>query len=522
MSDTTTTPFSRILAAAKVGPKGRYAAWKVANYFYAGHLAEQDFEQALRWYDIAAEAGLPLAQRDLAKMLSTGVGNTSPDQVLALYWYEKAARSGECRSMVEAGLCYLYAKGTERNVRKGIRYLERAKSLGDTSAAFDLAFAHAVDSVKPESTGEAYQRLLGEIDAGNMNATHAAGVFWQEGINGFADLAQAIHFFAIGAEKGHLPSMFHHGMLLLKHDCCDDNIVNGLQLILKAANLGEPYSLLKIGELYDQGLYFIEDKKQALAKYLEAAKHIPIAKVKAANILEGMDLNDDRIREMVILLREAAGGGCATAVFELARLFADAKFAMAFEYNWRMQVTTQAAELGHCHSQTELAMEELGLGRGNAALGTGWLEIAAQDSYMHAQHIMSIELFNGECGSKDIAQSLYYLHQSAYLNNATSLFELGRIFSEGKHVIKNNRAAVTYFEAAAAAGHAGAAYRLWIIFQYGKHGIGIDPVKADYFEGLYYQLNEKTEEQPQVTEIKDNIVYMDKYRRVAANNRMAI
>jgi len=59
-----------------------------------GHGVEQDFNEAMKWYRLAAEQGLPIAQSNLGAMFATGRG-VSKDDVKAYMWFNVAASNGQ-------------------------------------------------------------------------------------------------------------------------------------------------------------------------------------------------------------------------------------------------------------------------------------------------------------------------------------------------------------------------------------------------------------------------------------------
>ena len=58
---------------------------------------DEDDTEAARWYQMAADQGLPLAMRNLAGMYAGGHG-LPYDKDQAIYWYEKAAQAGDEKS----------------------------------------------------------------------------------------------------------------------------------------------------------------------------------------------------------------------------------------------------------------------------------------------------------------------------------------------------------------------------------------------------------------------------------------
>jgi len=57
----------------------------------------QSYSEAFRWFLLAAKAGLPVAQHNLAVLYQDGLG-TAKDENQALIWFTEAARGGHFAS----------------------------------------------------------------------------------------------------------------------------------------------------------------------------------------------------------------------------------------------------------------------------------------------------------------------------------------------------------------------------------------------------------------------------------------
>ena len=78
---------------------------KGKNYFYGENNAVQNYERAVYYYRLAAEAGYADAQYSLGLCYDNGYG-VEKDKKLALYWYLKSAENGNVKAMRNAGICY--------------------------------------------------------------------------------------------------------------------------------------------------------------------------------------------------------------------------------------------------------------------------------------------------------------------------------------------------------------------------------------------------------------------------------
>ncbi len=113
---------------------------KGKNYFYGKNNAVQNYERAVYYYRLAAEAGYADAQNNLGYCYDNGYG-VEKNEELALYWYLKSAENGNVTAMRNAGICYednndfsaaekWYNKSKEagyKDIQKDIDRIERRK-----------------------------------------------------------------------------------------------------------------------------------------------------------------------------------------------------------------------------------------------------------------------------------------------------------------------------------------------------------------------------------------------------------
>ena len=75
------------------------------NYFHGKNNAVQNYERAVYYYRLAAEAGYADAQNSLGYCYDNGYG-VEKDKKQALSWYLKSAENGNVTAMRNAGICY--------------------------------------------------------------------------------------------------------------------------------------------------------------------------------------------------------------------------------------------------------------------------------------------------------------------------------------------------------------------------------------------------------------------------------
>ncbi len=136
-------PFSALFALLLVFPRALFADYEDGvNAAFAG-----DFETALREFTTAAEAGLDLAQYNLAILYFTGQG-VAQDLGKAFQWTEAAALQGHINAQYNLGSLYVAGQGVDRDVDAGVDWFARAGKAGHAAAAFALAsLYHAGDEL---------------------------------------------------------------------------------------------------------------------------------------------------------------------------------------------------------------------------------------------------------------------------------------------------------------------------------------------------------------------------------------
>ncbi len=126
-------------------------AWAQLNLGAAydnGIGVERDIQQALHWYQKAAEQGLAKAQYNLAHLLATEEIST----VAAAKWMLKAANQGMADAQYLMGVIYAEGLGAEIDDKKAVFWLKKAISQGHQEAAVFLKKTYQITT---ENSAEA-------------------------------------------------------------------------------------------------------------------------------------------------------------------------------------------------------------------------------------------------------------------------------------------------------------------------------------------------------------------------------
>lgn len=105
----------------------KLAAYNLATLYYEGEGVAQDYEEAAQYMERAAHLGLTQAQFELAKMYYHGRGVPQSYEREA-YWYLQAAESGHPAAAHNLAVLYAKGEGVEQNKRVASEWLERSRS----------------------------------------------------------------------------------------------------------------------------------------------------------------------------------------------------------------------------------------------------------------------------------------------------------------------------------------------------------------------------------------------------------
>lgn len=112
-------------------------AWyqtELALMYHRGQGVNKNYEEAVRWYRLAAEQGFSKAQANLGVMYGEGHGVVQ-DYTEAARWFRMAAEQGNALAQHHLGLLYGTGKGVEQNYAEAYVWESLAAASGHREAA---------------------------------------------------------------------------------------------------------------------------------------------------------------------------------------------------------------------------------------------------------------------------------------------------------------------------------------------------------------------------------------------------
>ena len=134
--------------AAESGNK--YAQYSLGNLYYYGKGVKQSYDKAFEWYMRSSNMGQPYAAYAVAQMYANGE-TVEKDEVQAQNYYKQALagfqkleadEQADDNLFYKVGRMHMYGLGTEKETTKAIDYYLRAAELGNTNAKRSMAWEY--------------------------------------------------------------------------------------------------------------------------------------------------------------------------------------------------------------------------------------------------------------------------------------------------------------------------------------------------------------------------------------------
>lgn len=116
---------------------------------------ELNTSTSLKYFTLAAEQGLDIAQNHLGILYQNGTG-VEHNKEKAAWWFKLAAEQGHTQAQYNLGLCYMNGWGVEQHQQNAMQWFLEANKKGYRKAAEKLEELQPSDSLiltDPKGTG---------------------------------------------------------------------------------------------------------------------------------------------------------------------------------------------------------------------------------------------------------------------------------------------------------------------------------------------------------------------------------
>ena len=169
-------------------------------FYYLGQGVPQDYKEAEKWWELAAEQGDGFAQYSLGLMHFKE----------AEKWWELAAEQGDVDAQYNLGLMHLGELGGMHDKEEAEKWMRLSAEQGNADAQFTLGLMHLGElgetedyPGETEDHKEAEKWIKLSAEQNNADAQCLLGDMYLEGMGVTEDYAEAIKWWKLAAEQGH-------------------------------------------------------------------------------------------------------------------------------------------------------------------------------------------------------------------------------------------------------------------------------------------------------------------------------
>ncbi len=250
---------------------GRFSAdreIRMGDDFLSGRGVNKDEKQAAYWYEKAAKAGNPWAQKQIGFFYEAGIG-VPADPVRAVHWYQLAAAGGLVSAKTNLGVAYLWGSGVAKDPSMAAHLFREAAGKGDGRAATYLGDLYGLgNGVEQDKAAAEHWYLVGakrhdamaEFDLGMLFSTEDHP----------HDFQKAAQWLRKSVAEGYVPAMHSLALLLEAHPELASSDREFLSLFEQASGYGQWKSSHALGILFSEGKRIARDPAAAYY-YLELA-----------------------------------------------------------------------------------------------------------------------------------------------------------------------------------------------------------------------------------------------------------
>ncbi|MHA1158319.1 MAG: tetratricopeptide repeat protein [Alphaproteobacteria bacterium] len=383
------------------------AQYRLGKMFRNRAKSSEDNDKAVKWFRLAAEQGHAEAQCVFAGMHANGMG-VALDKSAAAGWYQRSAEQGHPDAQLHLGTMYAKGDGVREDLGQALAWFDAAARQGNVEArrrfktAAEGVDAERVDEARRQSEvwTKAWVETTGKQTPGDADADTDS----PPAVADHADLARAVAAYDAG------------------------QYATAIDLLKPLAEAGHRDAIFALGIIHAAG--------QGVSADLQAGRD---------------------------WFRRAADMGHIRARYELAVALARGD-ADTIDLEEAAACFSLAAERGYAPAQRRLGMAYAG-GLGvvrDPDEAEKWLKLAVQQGDARAQYELGRRVARGEGVQQNRPKGVKLLERAAEQGHVPAQSAIGFIFYTGEEV-RDEGAAVTWYQRAAEQGDATAKYSLSIL-----------------------------------------------------------
>jgi hypothetical protein len=387
------------------------AMLNLGHVYQDGKYSKTNYDEAFRWFSLAAEKGNADAQATVGGYYHLGRGR-SQDYSIAAKWYRLAADQNNYEAMKSLGFLLLNGLGVDKNLERAKYWTLRAATEGHhRRAMMNMGAICIMESTNSASMTEAFKWYKQSADLGDPLACFQVANFYYNGWGAVTtNLDSYYDWLTKAANLGCTEAQYFMGQYCRTGIGMPKDAEKSLEWYRKAAAKNEPHAL------FDLAIHYLGEQTNhaslelANDYMLRAAQmgHREAQYLYAAGSFRGEigSQDCDRGKEW---LAKSADGGWAKAEFLLFSLY----------YNGRSPVAG-------CAPYPKDTVE-----------GVKWLRRAAEHESLQAQSVLAVMLIQGNGVGQDKVEAEKLLRYAATHGFAQAQNDLGFSILTGAAAKKN-------------------------------------------------------------------------------------
>ncbi len=385
--------------------------------YCSGKEVPQDYQEAVKWFRLAAEQGLNQAQLALGVCYETGEG-VNKDYKEAARLYTLAAKQGNVSAQIKLGCCYETGAGVNKDHKEAARLYTLAAKQGNVSAQIKLGCCYETGAGVNKDHKEAARLYTLAAKQGNVSAQIKLGCCYETGAGVNKDHKEAARLYKLAAEQGQAFAQYKLGTWYQIGQGVDTDYKEAARLYKLAAEQGQASAQYNLSQCYENG--------------------------------EGVEKDS---KEVFKWSKRSADQGVAEAQYQLGMCYGNGE-GISQDYNEAFTWYQRSAEQGFAAAKTQLGTcYKYGWGiPKDYKEAIKWYSQAAEQGSLAAQYNLGIFYEQAEGVQRDYHKAFKWYVKAAGQGHLEAHRALGMCYEKGWGVAQDYKEAANWYKLAAAKG----------------------------------------------------------------------
>ena len=253
----------------KVAEKSADAAYQIGRFYQNGFGVEKNEDEALSWYQKAAQKGYAPAicllcdPKDADREFRAQIARYQA----ALKKHKKHGGNKEEQDLFVGGI---FREG--ETLTRTALWADCAAKDGDGEMGALCGILSSVKGSRKKDLADAVAYYQKAVEVGNTDAMLGLASLYQTGRGVKKDPAKAIELLKQAADAGSGLAMFRLGEIFETGKGTKKDPAAALDWYQKAADRNNAEAMVRLGKLYQTGVHVKKDDEEAVRRYLQAAK----------------------------------------------------------------------------------------------------------------------------------------------------------------------------------------------------------------------------------------------------------